>query len=266
MPMPDKPVQLVAQFGYKKYEVTATVDPEEKGTVYLVQVDNYGNEIGDETAGSIEIEYAKKVKMRVECEEGYELYRWNDLSGTGRDANPRTLSLIHISLKATPNQGYGFNGWIVDGVYKSGYPEIDIGFKLNNSVNVCGYFSEYSSNGDLMTGYLGTDAKITIPSKLPDHPAGKAIKRITNGAFQNTNIEEVTIPASITHIGLAAFRNNDNLDYAYFEGTNMTFNEIMALNTPPPGMGWLGKILWKALFGGVVKDVYKRQPLRSPSI
>lgn len=67
-------------------------------------------------------------------------------------------------------------------------------------------FTPYN-NGYAVTGYQGTDRKISIPERYEGQP----IVAIYDNAFKNSKITSVTIPSTVTYIG----------DYA-FEGSNIS--------------------------------------------
>lgn len=67
-------------------------------------------------------------------------------------------------------------------------------------------FTPYN-NGYAVTGYQGTDRKISIPERYEGQP----IVAIYANAFKNSKITSVTIPSTVTYIG----------DYA-FEGSNIS--------------------------------------------
>src|SRR5690625_2506076 len=52
-----------------------------------------------------------------------------------------------------------------------------------------------------ITGYEGTDTEITIPSEI----AGKEVRYIGGRAFESSDVEKVTIPDTVTSIGVYAF-------------------------------------------------------------
>jgi hypothetical protein len=67
--------------------------------------------------------------------------------------------------------------------------------------------TEQVEGGLVITGYTGKDTAITIPATIN----GAAVVAIGEGAFQETQLTSVNIPASVTSIG----------DYA-FAGTQLT--------------------------------------------
>lgn len=58
-----------------------------------------------------------------------------------------------------------------------------------------------------ITGYLGNDAKVTVPSAL----GGVPITAIGNGAFAGSGLHMIGIPDSVTAIGEDAFSQCQNL-------------------------------------------------------
>src|SRR6185295_14891090 len=64
----------------------------------------------------------------------------------------------------------------------------------------------YTANGGsvTITGYTGPGGNVTIPGTI----TGMPVTMIADGAFQNqTNINSITIPNSVTTIGIGAFSN-----------------------------------------------------------
>ncbi len=80
-------------------------------------------------------------------------------------------------------------------------------------------FSTYN-NGYSVTGYEGTDKKITIP----EYYEGKPVLAIAENAFKNSKITSVSIPSTVTYIG----------DYA-FAGSNLSSITI------PENVSYIGK-------------------------
>ena len=75
---------------------------------------------------------------------------------------------------------------------------------------------EYDINGATITAYEGNSSVVKIPSSIDGHK----ITGIGEGVFENKNMEEVTIPESITKIGYHAFYNCRKLTKIYFNAKN----------------------------------------------
>ena len=104
-----------------------------------------------------------------------------------------------------------------------------------------------------ITGYSGTDTKLTIPSKIGQYQVGG----IGDGAFKgNAAITSVTIPTGITGIGFEAFQGCESLqsvalpptitdwsDHAGNDYENNAFAGCTALSqlTLPEGLATLGQ-------------------------
>lgn len=65
----------------------------------------------------------------------------------------------------------------------------------------------WTDNGDgtaTITGYIGTDTDLVIPSQL----SGLTVTKIGDSAFRNKQLTNVMIPSSVTSIGNSAFDSN----------------------------------------------------------
>ncbi len=89
------------------------------------------------------------------------------------------------------------------------------------SPQVMAQFTFVTNNGAItITGYTGTNGIVTIPSSTN----GKPVTVIYQAAFQNnTNLGNVTIPASVTNAGPDAFFGCAGLSNLSVLGTNITF-------------------------------------------
>lgn len=76
---------------------------------------------------------------------------------------------------------------------------------------------EYSQNAESVsiTGYKGKSKKVSIPEKIN----GVLVDSIADGAFQNSDVEEVVLPEVITSIGNKAFRGCEDLSYINLPGS-----------------------------------------------
>ena len=64
-------------------------------------------------------------------------------------------------------------------------------------------YNVYDDHAELV-GYSGSSRSVNVPASAE----GKAVTSIGEGAFSNSNITEVTIPASVKDIGAYAFYNS----------------------------------------------------------
>src|SRR3974390_698390 len=63
-------------------------------------------------------------------------------------------------------------------------------------------FSYITTNGTItITGYTGSDGSVDIPSAI----GGLLVTRIGDSAFLEKNVTNVTIPETVTSLGVAAF-------------------------------------------------------------
>lgn len=74
------------------------------------------------------------------------------------------------------------------------------------------YVRDYTSVAIMR--YVGTAEDVVVPSKIDERP----VKSILDYAFENAPIYTVSIPASVTSVGVGAFRNCQNLESAVFAG------------------------------------------------
>lgn len=76
---------------------------------------------------------------------------------------------------------------------------------------------EYTATLDKVTinGYTGDDKVVTIPEKI----GNGTVKEISNSAFEESDITEVIIPASVELIGDFAFSSCTSLEYVTIEGS-----------------------------------------------
>ena len=79
---------------------------------------------------------------------------------------------------------------------------------------------QYSINGDAatVTGYVGTETVISIPSQIEVNNKQCTVVGIGDKAFENQNIVDVTIPETVTSIGDEAFSNCKQLQYVCITG------------------------------------------------
>lgn len=76
---------------------------------------------------------------------------------------------------------------------------------------------EYSQSTDSVsiTAYKGKSKKVSIPEKIN----GVLVDSIADGAFQNSDVEEVVLPEVIKSIGSKAFRGCEELSYINLPGS-----------------------------------------------
>ena len=79
---------------------------------------------------------------------------------------------------------------------------------------------QYLINGDAATviGYVGTETVISIPSQIEINNKQCTVVGISDNAFKNQNIVDVTIPETVTSIGDGAFSNCKQLQYVCITG------------------------------------------------
>jgi hypothetical protein len=67
-----------------------------------------------------------------------------------------------------------------------------------------GFEYTIENNAITVTGWKGKAVDVAIPDVLDSLP----VKVIAPSAFENKNIRSITLPESLTHIGLGAFADN----------------------------------------------------------
>ncbi|WP_319755536.1 leucine-rich repeat protein [uncultured Sphaerochaeta sp.] len=73
----------------------------------------------------------------------------------------------------------------------------------------------------IITEYIGNDSTVIIPTQILDYP----VRKIGDNAFKNnSSVEFVVLPDSITHIGFSAFKSCENLRQIEFS-KNLQFIE-----------------------------------------
>ena len=86
---------------------------------------------------------------------------------------------------------------------------------------------EFDSNGDgtcCLVGIGGClDTAIVIPATSPE---GDLVTEIDSAVFAGTNIQSISIPASVTYIGRRAFNNCNALTDVYFDGSEEQWNNL----------------------------------------
>lgn len=72
-----------------------------------------------------------------------------------------------------------------------------------------GILYRYNQNNVSVVGYTGNDTVVNIP----DSVNGLPVASIDDGAFQNSSVEELTLPKRLISIGCSAFKGCNNLCY-----------------------------------------------------
>lgn len=73
-------------------------------------------------------------------------------------------------------------------------------------------------NEGVLIKYIGKDGKVFIPNN---------VTKILEKAFENSNIEELHIPVSVTFIDYYAFDKCKKINKVYYEGSVNQFNKIL---------------------------------------
>jgi hypothetical protein len=82
--------------------------------------------------------------------------------------------------------------------------------------------TEQENDGLVITGYTGNDTAITIPDKIN----GAAVVGIGEEAFADTELTSVTLPNSVTTIGIAAFAGCSNLTVIAVDVRNPALSSV----------------------------------------
>lgn len=116
------------------------------------------------------------------------------------------LAIIVSVIAIAGSSGNTPDDNIADNV--TNHPVVDIEPEVNYD-EICEDFLLISDGGNSysVSGYVGTTTDITIPSSYNGLP----ITAIKDGAFQNSEIQSVIIPDSVTAICASAFQNCKNL-------------------------------------------------------
>lgn len=151
--------------------------------------------------------WASDVLVNLSSQLGY---KNTDMNGTSyRGFNRKTKCLLPsnsnydaIAVPKMPAVGHNLETMDHDlGSYILN--DIKVGMNINKDYL---YFIDDNSNAIIDT-YLSTDVKVNIPEYLNGHK----LVGISDGAFYNGLIEDISIPDSTTFIGASAFANCINL-------------------------------------------------------
>jgi len=90
--------------------------------------------------------------------------------------------------------------------------------------------------------------KGTIPANTPINNIRADTVAIAEGAFRNSNLTSITIPANVTSIGREAFRNSSLTSITILASIisigKEAFSGTMWLNSQPYGVVYAGKVLY----------------------
>ena len=139
------------------------------------------------------------------------------LDGGTNDANnpaDYTVETATITLADASKTGRTFKGWYSEAAFTNQVTEIATGSTGDISL-YAKYSDEYTlqlsdvdfSDGEI-TAYTNTTEKNII---IPDNFDGVAVTSIGEGAFQNNQLTQVSIPNSVNSIGKNAFSDNTGL-------------------------------------------------------
>ncbi len=145
--------------------------------------------------------YTENINLEIFCDEPNSVIYYttdrsvpskNNPSAKIYDGNPIVLSKTTILLAVAYSEGK-FRSSI------SNFSAFVIPYADETELTV-------DESGTLLS-YTGSALNITVPAKVN----GIEVKRIGNGAFANSNLVEVVLPASVSEIGESAFENCKNL-------------------------------------------------------
>ena len=139
------------------------------------------------------------------------------LDGGTNDANnpaDYTVETATITLADASKTGRTFKGWYSEAAFTNQVTEIATG-SIGDISLYAKYSDEYTlqlsdvdfSDGEI-TAYTNTTEKNII---IPDNFDGVAVTSIGEGAFQNNQLTQVSIPNSVNSIGKNAFSDNTGL-------------------------------------------------------
>ncbi|MEI8206086.1 MAG: leucine-rich repeat protein [Kiritimatiellales bacterium] len=105
-----------------------------------------------------------------------------------------------------------------------------------------------ANNTVTLTGYNGAGGVVFLPETLE----GRPVTGIANLAFyQNSAITHVTVPATVTNIGIRAFSECPNLEGIYFLGNSPSLGANAFKDSPQVTVYYYpGSTNWTATYGG----------------
>ena len=156
------------------------------------------------------------------------------LDGGTNDANnpaDYTVETATITLANASKTGRTFKGWYSEATFTNQVTEIATG-SIGDISLYAKYSDEYTlqlsdvdfSDGEI-TAYTNTTEKNII---IPDNFNDVAVTFIGEGAFQNNQLTQVSIPSSVTSIGEGAFSDNTGLTSfnlpAHYQGSSYSWS------------------------------------------
>ena len=156
------------------------------------------------------------------------------LDGGTNDANnpaDYTVETATITLADASKTGRTFKGWYSEAAFTNQVTEIATG-SIGDISLYAKYSDEYTlqlsdvdfSDGEI-TAYTNTTEKNII---IPDNFNDVAVTFIGEGAFQNNQLTQVSIPSSVTSIGKNAFSDNTGLTSfnlpAHYQGSSYSWS------------------------------------------
>ena len=156
------------------------------------------------------------------------------LDGGTNDANnpaDYTVETATITLANASKTGRTFKGWYSEATFTNQVTEIATG-SIGDISLYAKYSDEYTlqlsdvdfSDGEI-TAYTNTTEKNII---IPDNFNDVAVTFIGEGAFQNNQLTQVSIPSSVTSIGKNAFSDNTGLTSfnlpAHYQGSSYSWS------------------------------------------
>ena len=153
--------------------------------------------------------------------------------GTNAANNPAdyTVETATITLADASKTGRTFKGWYSEAAFTNQVTEIATG-SIGDISLYAKYSDEYTlqlsdvdfSDGEI-TAYTNTTEKNII---IPDNFNDVAVTFIGEGAFQNNQLTQVSIPSSVTSIGEGAFSDNTGLTSfnlpAHYQGSSYSWS------------------------------------------
>ena len=154
--------------------------------------------------------------------------------------NRLTEVTLPNSLLSIGERAFEGNNWtgVVTGYIVKDPNEVSVALNANiHLIQLVTPASCFTFNAGTITNYnkggVGCNGNVTIPATIN----GQAVKKIWANAFKGKEINSVSFPNTITHIGQAAFRGNKlaevelptgltNLEAEAFQGNNLSWVKI----------------------------------------